>query len=333
MARARPERPPSPRLRLSGPAGREDSKTAQPPCPPAPPARCLVGLTGELRVLLLPLPYSGFVVGTPQKRCQMEGSEEPRRSPAQDSGERPPAPLGPAPSAGTLWAGLQALLPSTEEGLRLDFGEAVESSVLLLLRQAAGLLYSQGDGLASNPGSSSSSTCLHLSEVILDYSWEKLNIGTWRDVDKEWRRVYAYGCLFKALCLCRAGGAVPEAVRTCDLGLLMGASILDNVLARMISVLQRHLPPPKRLAAGDAREPLLKKTRLGSKYPEVPAVKTEERVLQLCCPSLEHFRDNFLLPQKPVILEGIADHWPCMRKWRTTRGTSPSTSSLTRSRS
>ncbi|XP_048349186.1 bifunctional peptidase and arginyl-hydroxylase JMJD5 [Sphaerodactylus townsendi] len=223
-------------------------------------------------------------------------------SPTQDSGGQSPTPPDTALAAHTLWADLRALLPSTREGLLLDFGEAVESSVLLLLQQAADLLYEEG---------TDSATCLGLAEIILDYSWEKLNIGTWRDVDKAWRRVYAYGCLFKVLCVCRAGGAVPEAVRTCDLGLLMGASILDNVLAKVIGVLRPHLP--KRPAAGDAKEPLPKRTRTGPA--EVPAIKTPERVLRLHCPSLEHFRDNFLLPQKPVILEEVVDHWPCMKKW------------------
>lgn len=39
-------------------------------------------------------------------------------------------------------------------------------------------------------------------------------------------------------------------------------------------------------------------------------------VPRLHCPSLQHFREHFLLPQRPVILEGVVDHWPCMRKWR-----------------
>ncbi|NXB44787.1 KDM8 demethylase, partial [Leucopsar rothschildi] len=35
----------------------------------------------------------------------------------------------------------------------------------------------------------------------------------------------------------------------------------------------------------------------------------------LHCPSLEHFRDNYLVPQRPVVLEGVMDHWPSMKKW------------------
>ncbi|XP_054849011.1 bifunctional peptidase and arginyl-hydroxylase JMJD5 [Eublepharis macularius] len=255
----------------------------------------------------------------------MAGSRADGGGRPRGSREPPPACPGPGPGPGpgpaasprALWAELQALLPGTREGWRLECGERVESGVRLVLQQAADLLYAEGAGLAPSPSPSPSRSraCLRLSNVLLDYAWEKLNVGTWRDVHEDWRRVYAYGCAFKALCLCRAGAAWPEALRTCDLGLLMGASVWDNVLARMVGVLQQHLPRPERAPAGDAKEPLPKRIRKSSESPEVPPIKAEERILQLHCPSLEHFRDNFLLPQKPVILEGIIDHWPCMKKW------------------
>ncbi|NXS78005.1 KDM8 protein, partial [Erpornis zantholeuca] len=49
--------------------------------------------------------------------------------------------------------------------------------------------------------------------------------------------------------------------------------------------------------------------------PPAPAVQPEEAIPHLHCPSLEHFRDNYLIPQRPVVLEGVMDHWPCMKKW------------------
>ncbi|XP_010181158.1 PREDICTED: lysine-specific demethylase 8, partial [Mesitornis unicolor] len=58
---------------------------------------------------------------------------------------------------------------------------------------------------------------------------------------------------------------------------------------------------------------LLQRARID--LPPVPAVEPRDAVPHLRCPSLEHFRDNYLLPQKPVVLEGIIDHWPCMKKW------------------
>ncbi|NWR96504.1 KDM8 demethylase, partial [Motacilla alba] len=46
-----------------------------------------------------------------------------------------------------------------------------------------------------------------------------------------------------------------------------------------------------------------------------PAPRPEHGIPHLRCPSLEHFRDNYLVPQRPVVLEGVMDHWPCMKKW------------------
>ena len=47
-------------------------------------------------------------------------------------------------------------------------------------------------------------------------------------------------------------------------------------------------------------------------------IKEEFAVPRIKCPSLESFRTNYLLPLKPVILEGIIDHWPALNEhpWR-----------------
>ncbi|XP_028914119.1 bifunctional peptidase and arginyl-hydroxylase JMJD5 isoform X4 [Ornithorhynchus anatinus] len=203
----------------------------------------------------------------------------------------------------SCWADLMALLPKSKEDLKLAFSDTIERSVIMLLQQAGELFY--GDRRAE---------CLQTSEIIIDYSWEKLNAETWKDVDKEWRQVYSYGCLFKALCLCGGeGGDVAEAIRICDMGLLMGASILGNVLVEVIRVLRKHHPRGEKSTEGRDGEPSKKKSK--TEPPSIPTVPLETAVPQLHCPSLEYFKNNYLIPQKPVILEGIADHWPCMKKW------------------
>uniref|UniRef100_A0A8C5TB14 JmjC domain-containing protein 5 n=1 Tax=Malurus cyaneus samueli TaxID=2593467 RepID=A0A8C5TB14_9PASS len=123
------------------------------------------------------------------------------------------------------------------------------------------------------------------------------------------RQVYAYGCSFGALAeVARAGAGPRRAV--CDLGLLMRA-VLGNVLARLVRTLQPHLPARRQRRTprqGSARTPRIAPgTRL--------APPPEEMIPHLRCPSLEHFRDNYLIPQRPVVLEGVMDHWPCMKKW------------------
>ncbi|XP_058425792.1 bifunctional peptidase and arginyl-hydroxylase JMJD5 isoform X4 [Diceros bicornis minor] len=212
----------------------------------------------------------------------------------------------PLAGTGALWETLRALLPPTKEELKLDLGEKVERSVVMLLQQATDLFY--GDRR---------SECLQISEAVIDYSWEKLNTGAWRDVDKDWRRVYSFGCLLKAVCLCEASGdatTVAAALKVCDMGLLMGAAILGDILIKVAAILQTHLLSRKRPAQGPTQEqPSTKKSR--NDHVWIPDMKSERAVPRLHCPSLQYFRKHFLVPERPVILEGVANHWPCMKKW------------------
>nr|XP_010959298.1 bifunctional peptidase and arginyl-hydroxylase JMJD5 [Camelus bactrianus]XP_045377073.1 bifunctional peptidase and arginyl-hydroxylase JMJD5 [Camelus bactrianus] len=205
-----------------------------------------------------------------------------------------------------LWEALMALLPGTKEELKLELGEEVEGSVVLLLQRAAQLFYG-----------GQMSACLQTCEVLLDYSWEKLNAGPWQQVHKDWRRVYACGCLLKAVCLCAPPAdttTVAAALRVCDLGLLMGAAILGDILLKVAAVLQTHLISRKRPAPSPSQEPpSTKKAR--NDHISIPDVGSERAVPRLHCPSLQYFQKHFLVPGRPVILEGVADHWPCMKKW------------------
>ncbi|XP_037363289.2 bifunctional peptidase and arginyl-hydroxylase JMJD5 [Talpa occidentalis] len=224
---------------------------------------------------------------------------------AEDS--TPAAPEG----TGGLWEALRALLPRTQEELKLDLGEHVEAGVVLLLQRATQLFYA-----------GQRHECLETSEVLLDYTWERLNTGPWKDVHKDWRRVYAFSCLLKAVCLCQApadaasvdAASVDAALKVCDMGLLMGAAILGDILIKVAAILQTHLLSRKRAVPGPALEqPSRKKAR--NDDVSIPDTESEKAVPRLRCPSLQYFREHFLVPGRPVILEGVADHWPCMRKW------------------
>ncbi|XP_025775898.1 jmjC domain-containing protein 5 [Puma concolor] len=167
----------------------------------------------------------------------------------------------PLARAGTLREALRALLPPTKEELTLQLGERVERSVVRLLREAVELFCGGHGG-----------ECLQASEAILDYSWEKLNTGPWRDVHRDWRRVYSFGCLLKAVCLCEEpgdAGAVAAALRVCDMGLLMGAAILGDILTKVAAILQAHLPSGKRPAPGPAQEQPHEKEHRGGPVPRV----------------------------------------------------------------
>ncbi|XP_072224760.1 lysine-specific demethylase 8 isoform X2 [Leuresthes tenuis] len=203
-----------------------------------------------------------------------------------------------------LWSRISSILPPNEEQFPLQFSDKVESSVVEMLKRSRRQLYCD---------TTSTSRMLN-AQIVVDISWERLNTGTWRDVDKEWRRVYAYGCLFKVAALCRENPSedeVLQAVRTCDMGLLMGAAIMDNILQVLVRILQSEL----RKTAKDEDESEhveIKRAKIVS--PHVPSIKEDLAIPRMKCPSLESFNTNHLIPLKPVILEGIVDHWPALNK-------------------
>lgn len=203
-----------------------------------------------------------------------------------------------------LWSKISAALPLNEEQFPLQFSDKVESSVVEMLKRCRQQLYSD----------TTSSSLMLNAQIVLDFSWEKLNTGTWRHVDKEWRRVYSYGCLFKVAALCRedpSADVVLQAVRTCDMGLLMGAAIMDNILQVIVQILQREVRQSTK-EEDESEHPEVKKIKI--ERPHVPVIKEELAVPRMKCPSLECFNTNYLLPLKPLILEGIVDHWPALNE-------------------
>ncbi|XP_048408587.1 lysine-specific demethylase 8 [Stegostoma tigrinum] len=206
-----------------------------------------------------------------------------------------------------LWEQVMAVLPPRLEDFTLQFDNTVDKSLVFLLRETVELLYKGQD----------IDKCLQLCQTVVDFSWEKLNIGTWREVNKDWRRVYSHGCLFKAVCLCKDEATLSEAIKTCDMGLLMGAVILDNILIRLVRVLQRYNTAGKRPLEDAASHQESSRKKLNVSLPLVQEMRTGMGVPRVHCPSLEYFRTQYLIPQKPVILEGIVDHWPAVRdcKW------------------
>nr|XP_046270020.1 lysine-specific demethylase 8 isoform X2 [Scatophagus argus] len=204
----------------------------------------------------------------------------------------------------TLWSKISAVLPHNEERFALQFSDKVESSVVEMLKRSRQQLY----------GDATSTSRMLNAQIILDFSWEKLNTGTWRHVDKEWRRVYSYGCLFKVAALCREDPSpdeVLQAVRTCDMGLLMGAAIMDDILQVIIQILQSEVRERTKDSDDSERADF---KRIKIECPHIPVIKEELAVPRIKCPSLESFNANYLLPLKPVILEGIIDHWPALNE-------------------
>ncbi|XP_071976420.1 bifunctional peptidase and arginyl-hydroxylase JMJD5 isoform X2 [Engystomops pustulosus] len=225
---------------------------------------------------------------------------------------------------GSMWSRIRSILPPSVEEFPRVLGPEVDGAIVTCMKEAAACIYT-----------SNLERCGRLGEQMMDYSWEKLNGCNWRDVSRDWRTAYSYGCLFKVVGSCSGPGFNKEEVlRVCDMSLLLGAEIMNNVISRIIQILsdpfsKDSVEPPECSEALSQKRQKRQRDPQGNevetepnaaipeKIPCLPmqVLRAETAIPTVRCPSLEHFRDNYLIPQKAVILEGVIDHWPCMKKW------------------
>ena len=128
----------------------------------------------------------------------------------------------------------------------------------------------------------------------------------------------------------RYKSCVLDSIKTCDMGLLMGSPVLDNILTKLVSKLQ-HVEnkdaqitsiPIENMSANCSSSKGTSVKEEGStakkqKVFHVPQIKTENAIKILTSPSLEYFRKNHYSEKIPVVLKGGIDYWPAMsnRRW------------------
>ena len=100
--------------------------------------------------------------------------------------------------------------------------------------------------------------CYSSCEILLDFVWEKLNTGHWKNVPIFWRKLYTSASCLAALSqfftlhrLKRIDSIteksdednkeVKKIIKTCDMGLLMGCPIENDILSTLASYLHQYL--------------------------------------------------------------------------------------------
>ena len=173
--------------------------------------------------------------------------------------------------------------------------------------------------------------CVSCCEICLDITWEKLNTGYWKDVSMSWRYAYTFVSVAKAFSeyhLLKEDCKLitfKDLMKTCDMGLLMGAPVLNNVLSRMAEYF-RHCVACKPLQESESKICVEKdensrseiKRSLGISNDVTVANKSSRfEVQRESLPSIETFKAQFLDKNEPCVIENSMTHWPAMaeRKW------------------
>jgi len=164
-------------------------------------------------------------------------------------------------------------------------------------------------------------TCHKKCKMLLDITWEQLYSGHWKDIDITTRHAYTLVSFLKAMseyALCGDLYSLKDVIYTCDMGLLMGAPLLNNVLARLATKLQQLYTDDCGISASDS-------IHLSISEQQNPDYIDEDHDKLLCgskvateaCPSLEYFNEVYVSTGTPVILRNCIDHWlaMCQNRW------------------
>lgn len=158
-------------------------------------------------------------------------------------------------------------------------------------------------------------------QAIIDYMYEKINIGNWKDIKPYVRKTITIASYLKLLAHLKFGDEdkdtmIKQAFKIIDFGILFGCplnkepKLLQNCASTLSSVkVKKHT------------------SNTSDKQPDLTTASSSDTTLEynkfnatpvevLNLPSMEHFYKNYILAEKPVILNNCINHWPALHKWK-----------------
>ena len=209
-----------------------------------------------------------------------------------------------------------------EETEEVIFMSLSELDLQLLQREILGVSFMAAfNELTSAFTSKRWNDCHIKSKVLLDITWEKLNTGYWKDVHHSWRYAYTFLSLFKSLSEFQLfqdscdKEMLKESIHTCDMGLLMGIPVHDNILSKLVCMLQKQFS--RLISEKGVLEPRAKQRKQIPTCITYPSIKQKHLLSKLDLPSLEGFKKMYVEKGQPVIITNAINHWPAFNdhKW------------------
>ncbi|KAJ0179745.1 hypothetical protein K1T71_004336 [Dendrolimus kikuchii] len=153
-------------------------------------------------------------------------------------------------------------------------------------------------------------------QAVIDYMYEKVNIGNWKEVKPFLRKTITIASYLKLLIYLHdkkvfTNSVVQECFKIIDYGILFG-SPLDKepkLLQKCAGILQSiHI---------HRSDDSTNKIKLETNVVDLQEIKYNVIPLEvLDCPSMEYFYKNFILKELPVVLDKCINHWPALKKWQ-----------------
>jgi len=170
-------------------------------------------------------------------------------------------------------------------------------------------------------------SCFYSAQALMDFIWEKLNTGHWSEVDIVWRKLFSIVSVIKVLIILELSGKndhdsliLRDIVKICDIGLLMGAPVLNNICSKLASFFCHKVQMVENVSDSKRRkievnvEPPSKKVKISYPISEKYSVIPIKESIDL---SLEEFVKNHKNPEIPVKIKQTLENWPAIEdeKW------------------
>lgn len=157
--------------------------------------------------------------------------------------------------------------------------------------------------------------------AVYDYAYEQVNIGNWKNVKPYLRKTITIASYLQVLLNLKdreSPNLTEKLIKTIfaliDHGLLFGYPLAKEplLLQNCASILNKKCNElyPLTPRTGDTKDITPSSSNTLSYQP------TGIQLDVLNCPSMELFYRDYILMEKPVVLDNCINHWPALVKWR-----------------
>ncbi|XP_034824951.2 bifunctional peptidase and arginyl-hydroxylase JMJD5 [Maniola hyperantus] len=154
-------------------------------------------------------------------------------------------------------------------------------------------------------------------QAIIDYMYEQVNIGNWKEVRLFLRKTITITTYLRLLAHMKGIGnfsddTIKEALRIIDFGILFGCPI--DAEPKLLQVCATSLHSALTI---DCEASSVSTRNVVNTDDELKNSSDNLNILDILnCPSMENFFRDHILAEKPVILDNCINHWPALTKWQ-----------------
>ncbi|XP_053603063.1 bifunctional peptidase and arginyl-hydroxylase JMJD5 [Plodia interpunctella] len=153
-------------------------------------------------------------------------------------------------------------------------------------------------------------------QAVIDYMYEQVNIGNWREVKLFLRKTITIATFLRLVAHVELAQSmenkfIEESFKIIDFGILFGCPIdrEPELLQKCASIFSKFCQKNHELEE-ISRDNSFEVVNLKSNYVNAYPIQIID------CPCMEDFYSNYIIKEQPVVLDNCVNHWPALDKWK-----------------